>query len=53
MPDTPSQPPKCEKCGQPMEFLETVEAEKQGRKVTVDVFTCYRDRTFKRKEETW
>ncbi len=48
MQDIPSQLPNCSKCGQPMDFLESVEGEGRGRKVTILIFTCYRDNEFKR-----
>ena len=43
-------PPTCEVCKRPMQLVQVLTAEKDGQKKNVEVYTCYRDKCFKKVE---
>ena len=51
MQDTKSNPPTCDKCHQPMQLIDVLEAKKGDSNIKVRIFTCFKDGMFKNVEE--
>lgn len=47
-----SQAPICEVCRKPMQFVEALTAEKEGEKITVEVYACLEHGTFSKRTKT-